>query len=268
MRGEALADSGFLCRKFRGPTIPRSRLFNPPEPHPLDYDWRFTRQSVLSLCNMLPDAGAILAVGTPSVARHLQSMLRPVTLVDRQPYQGVEDHWRIEPGSTPTDRKHFLAGIIDPPWYPLEFCRWTAWTAQQIGIDGMIVASIWPEGTRPGDADEFQTVISWLASWSDARLLDLMVYYERPLFEKAASRVAGTEPLSASPGVGRLLSIRVRDIPLVPPTSGKRFEWKRFVLNDYQLARLRQLVWIYTIFGAVLGSNALFLCRLGVEKGL
>jgi len=34
------------------------------------------------------------------------------------------------------------------------------------------------------------------------------------------------------------------------------------------LARLRQLVWIYTIFGAVLGSNALFLCRRGVEKGL
>ena len=35
-----------------------------------------------------------------------------------------------------------------------------------------------------------------------------------------------------------------------------------------RLTRLRQLVWIYTIFGAVLGSNALFLCRRGVEKGL
>jgi hypothetical protein len=34
------------------------------------------------------------------------------------------------------------------------------------------------------------------------------------------------------------------------------------------LARLRQPVWIYAIFGAVLGSNPLFLCRREVENGL
>lgn len=211
-------------------------MFTPPEPHPLDYDWRFTDESTVSICNLLPKYGIVLAVGAPSIARYLQSKQIPVILVDRQPFQGVKNHWRIEPGSTPSSKEHFDIAVVDPPWYPAIFQRWVAWIANLTGVNGRIIASIWPEGTRPGDEHEFQDLIFWLSDWADVSVLDIEVHYERPLFELIASQAAQAGPLSTSPGIGRLLSISVKAIPPLPPSEQNRFQWKRFVLNNYQLA--------------------------------
>lgn len=213
-------------------------LFNPPEPHPLDFDWRFTAQSVEAICGLLPKSELVLAVGTPSIARYLQSTLTPVLLVDRQPLQGVTNHWRGEPGNGQPSNQSFTnaVAVIDPPWYPETFRRWVAWTANLIGIGAQIYASVWPPGTRPGDELEFRDLVVWLSEWADVAILDVNVRYERPTFEMIASKFSQSDQLSVSPGFGRLLSIVVQSMPHAPQPRQSRFLWKRFLLNDYQLA--------------------------------
>jgi hypothetical protein len=44
-----------------------------PEPHILDYDWRFSRETVSSLSTPVRQSDAVLTVGTPSLARYLES---------------------------------------------------------------------------------------------------------------------------------------------------------------------------------------------------
>ena len=44
-----------------------------PEPHILDYDWRYTAQTVLDLSALVRPSDTVLAVGTPSLARHLEA---------------------------------------------------------------------------------------------------------------------------------------------------------------------------------------------------
>jgi len=64
----------------------------PPSPHPLDFDWRYDRETALSLVTLLRDRGPTLAIGAPTVARLMQADGYDITLVDRQPLQGVRDH--------------------------------------------------------------------------------------------------------------------------------------------------------------------------------
>jgi hypothetical protein len=111
---------------------------------------------VASLCELLPSAGSILAVGAPSIARHLESLGRTVVLVDRQPFQGVKKHHAIEPGSDGVVIERCEAAIVDPPWYPEHLRRWAAWAARIVGPDKDILVSVWPLGMRPGDAEEIR----------------------------------------------------------------------------------------------------------------
>lgn len=207
-----------------------------PEPHILDYDWRYTPETVMILSELMPRSESVLAVGTPSLARHLQSIGHDVLLVDRQPLHAVRKHKRMEPNSSPPTFEKSSIAIIDPPWYLTDAKVWIAWTAHAIEPQSQMLVSLWPEITRPAAATEFKELKSWVSQWAEFEVLDIVPRYSTPLFEAEALKAGGSPSLGLSPHYGRLVSVRPRVLPDLIGQSEPRSTWIRFVVNDYQLA--------------------------------
>jgi len=206
-----------------------------PEPHPLDFDWRFTPETVQQFAEMIDEREGVLAVGAPSIARRFCQLGRKVALVDRQPIHFVDNHSQIEVDWDASKISGFRTAVVDPPWYPEHVRTWTAWSANCVGLGGQVFASIWPPNTRPTGENEFRGIIEWLESWSTVSLLSQYPRYELPIFEAEARKTGLEQDLSISPRLGRLLKIQVRNLPTVPLIV-KKEQWLRFVFNDYQLA--------------------------------
>lgn len=206
-----------------------------PEPHPLDFDWRFSIQTVEELRQIAPLGKRILAVGTPSLARRLEALQQDVLLIDRQPEQGVKNHLPIEVGQEVSGDMPSFA-FVDPPWYPSDFYRWIAWTARLVGVGGEIIASIWPNETRPSAAEEAELFHRWTLTWSETTQLTIVPHYEAPRFEINARQAAQSDFLSVSPRFGRLVALRVKTIPTIPLFPSPELLWTRFIIDNYQLA--------------------------------
>ncbi|MGY3327470.1 hypothetical protein ACVILI_000487 [Mesorhizobium sp. USDA 4775] len=207
-----------------------------PEPHPLDFDWRYTPGTIATLSKILPVEGSVLAVGTPNLARHLSTIGRDVMLIDRQPIQLVSQHLAIDIDENTPIVSGYTAAIVDPPWYVEHVLCWLAWTANCVGVDGEILATIWPAGTRPNDEIEYQFVLEWLRQWATAQPSSFSPIYETPIFERQADVEPTGRELSHTPRRGRLLSIKVKKLPKIPSLEDRPQQWLRFTLNNYQLA--------------------------------
>jgi hypothetical protein len=212
----------------------------PPEPHPLDYDWRFTHDTVQLLAKLAPQQGETLILGAPSVARFLEASGRQVILVDRQPLQGVTKHLARDAATFALSPSVFAGAIVDPPWYPNRWRLWTAWVARSVGIDRDIFVSIWPADTRPSAASEIDSINQWLLNWSEIESLPFPVRYDTPIFERAAISASEDKNLAISPGVGSLLRVRVKRLPPAEGPIEQDPTWLRFIINDYQLALRRE----------------------------
>jgi hypothetical protein len=211
-------------------------LFESPEPHPLDYDWRFEQNTVQALTDIVPATGRVLIVGAPSVARRVEMSERDVVLVDRQPLQGVANQYVREVASFTIPEESFAAAIVDPPWYPDTWRLWTAWTARFVRPNGELFVSIWPSDTRPHAADEISAIEAWASTWAKIETAALCLNYQIPVFEQAATAVADDKALAHSPRQGSLLRLRIKSVPTLNHGMQARTTWRRFVFNDYQLA--------------------------------
>lgn len=205
------------------------------EPHPLDSDWRFDKETLEELLNILPRSGRILALGCPSLAKRLQGIGREVSLVDRQPIHGVKDQIELDIQIEPPFLSGFPTAIIDPPWYPEHVRRWIGWAANCVIDGGEILASIWPPKTRPSGEREFAELLEWVEKWARVTELDYRPKYMVPPFEIASQSSSRSGPLSSSPRIGRLVRIEVREKPPLPPALLGNQIWTRFVLNNYQI---------------------------------
>jgi hypothetical protein len=207
-----------------------------PEPHILDYDWRYTAATVIELGELVRPSDSVLAVGAPSIARHLENLGRDVVLVDRQPIHAVRNHLQVEPGFARSSLPTRSLAIVDPPWYPADARRWIAWAAQSVALHERILVSLWPDSTRPNAAREFNELNSWIGEWADIEIVPIIPRYESPPFERAALHASEERSLALSPGYGRLLNLRSRHIPPIVEDREPRKTWIRFVVDDYQLA--------------------------------
>ena len=57
-----------------------------PDPHPLDYDWRFTDETSMRIADRFFQGDYVLILGCPSIALRLNKDVR-YTLIDRQPLE-------------------------------------------------------------------------------------------------------------------------------------------------------------------------------------
>lgn len=206
-----------------------------PSPHPLDFDWRYDGTTASALVDLLRDRGPTLAIGAPSVARLMQAGGCDITLVDRQPLQGVHNHVVAEATDFISDRK-FLTALVDPPWYPTQLENWSAAAGAALEIGGCVFVSVWPNRTRPSASEELNASLERMSKWADITRNVMTLTYETPGFERTAIDISGLTPLSASPRAGELIRLDVRvDVPNVS-VKRRDEEWVRFVIDDYQLA--------------------------------
>jgi hypothetical protein len=213
---------------------------NLPEPHPLDYDWRFTKETVCLLADRVQHHDSILIVGVPSVASYLEGSGASILLIDRQPFQTVKNHSVVDLSAAPASPLLFDAALVDPPWYPMVHCHWIAWAAGQLRPRSELLASLWPENTRPGAAQERQELLQWLNSWAQVELEISALRYTTPLFELESARAYSVPVPAVDWRTGDLLVVRPFRHPSLPRQPPPADRWVRFVFNDYQLAlRLR-----------------------------
>lgn len=206
-----------------------------PQPHPLDFDWRYSDGTVRAIAAAIATSATVVAGGTPSIARYLDSTARDTILVDRQPFQDVKKHVVSEVGQVPLKVRHAVA-VLDPPWYPEEAMQWIAWAAGVVGIGGEILISLWPADTRPTGGSERAILAEWVGSWAELSATGIPIEYSAPSFEQAANAVSNEKGRLKKPRFGELLRIVVGKQPTATMTSQKTTRWIRFNINDYQLA--------------------------------
>jgi hypothetical protein len=202
------------------------------EPHPLDYEWRYTPQTIEDLVRLANGAVRCLCIGVPSVARRFEAEGRNVILVDRQPMQGVAHHLRVDPSYEGPPAGKFDFVYVDPPWYPEVLRRWLGWAAAVADRRATIVCSLWPVSTRPSATDEHEDLFHWLAGWTDVQVTRAALGYESPPFEMAAESPA-TRPLGQRRG--DRLELRPFAAVDLPPALPATERWLRLVFGNYQL---------------------------------
>ncbi len=210
-------------------------MTEPPSPHPLDFDWRYDQETADRLAEMVRGAGPIIALGVPSVARLLDREMFDVTLVDRQPLQGVRNHI-VAPVEDFSSVAEFRTAVVDPPWYPRQLRNWTRVAARAVGVGRTVFVSVWPDYTRPCGTHELASVLAGISRWADIKRNVATLSYAEPLFE-AVARVHGSDTqLSRSPLVGELVRLDVRRLPEWDADEQRQEKWLRFTVDDYQLA--------------------------------
>ncbi|NSZ14925.1 hypothetical protein G6L61_24595 [Agrobacterium fabrum] len=206
-----------------------------PSPHPLDFDWRYSDDTVSAISEVISKSATVVAGGTPSIARYLDAVARDVILVDRQPFQGVRKHVVGEVGHVRLKIQQAVA-VLDPPWYPPEAMQWIAWASNVVGVGGEILVTIWPADTRPSAEQERRDLENWIRGWAEISHTDLPISYVAPSFEEAALAVSAGINIQTKPRIGELLRITVAKEQAAIILPRRNTSWARFTLNEYQLA--------------------------------
>ena len=195
--GLALTDQAPVARK------PDPHVIKLPVPHPLDFDWRFTSETINDLFRRVNGvdkaAGGLCFLGAPTLFRAAveRGMARPFYLVDASVVSAQalqEAQGRIFVSDLLTDPLPDLRAAVvvsDPPWYE-EFIRAFLWAAAQlVEVGGSVLLSFPPVGTRPYIEDEWKRTHKFAEHLGlTLREKSLSLKYVSPPFEQNALRAA------------------------------------------------------------------------------
>ena len=202
---ELSAMTGLVLKEQAAPLSRRGdpHVIKLPVPHPLDFDWRFTSETINDLFRRVsevePTAGGVCFLGAPTLFRAAveRSMARPFYLVDAS--VASAQALQVAPGrmfvsDLLTEALPDLrAGVVvsDPPWYE-EFIRAFLWAAAQlVEVGGSVLLSFPPVGTRPYIEDEWKRAHKFAQQLGlTLRERSLSLKYVSPPFEQNALRAA------------------------------------------------------------------------------
>ena len=184
----------------------QSHQLDLPIPHPLDYDWRFSDQTVDQLlveCERTTKPGqTVVLLGVPTALRaaYERAFDRRVVLLDAS--ETTVDLLTVATGGNalkcdllvdPLPEVVANAVIGDPPWYPDEMSAFLWAAAKLCSLGGYILMSVPPIGTRPTIESERSEFFA-LAEQLGLKLVSLepaTLIYRSPLFETNALKVEG-----------------------------------------------------------------------------
>lgn len=252
-RGGALSTAATqLLDEAHGSAAPLPITVERPLPHPLDFYWAFTEDTIGFLVSELASAVAestvIAHVGTPNVfAAALKSMPRHlhvlIDLVDRH-----QEH--VRPGNAHTLRLDLLrdelprlgasVALTDPPWYPAHM-RGFLWAAATMVTAG---SEVWmsapPAGTRPGVEEQVVDLLSWAEErgMTVVGRVEMALRYRSPPYELAAQRASGIGAAPASWRASDLIRFRIAGAPLGerPRTPIDDDQWLRFIIDEVPIS--------------------------------
>ncbi len=185
-----------------------------PPPHPLDFDWRYSPDTIDLLLARAAAASThgdtVLLLGTPSlyVAAQQRGIDREFTLIDAGTRtvevlhdlypRGNIQHRDVFDASVPRERPTVV--LADPPWYDdhVDAFVWTAASCAQRGAH--VFLTLPPIGTRPGvrlERSRFTEVArahGFRGPWIEAGAIS----YVTPPFETNALSAAGWDDIPAT----------------------------------------------------------------------
>lgn len=176
------------------------------DPHPADYDWRFTPSALGKLADHLRpfvDGGARIALlGTTTLFATLAGRGAEVTLLDKSPSllkdleaagfkHGLVEQDLFDPIAENFGRYHIV--VADPPWYPAFHRAFMLRGAEVLEEGGVLFLSVLPWLTRPSSITDRADILEFARECG----LDLAevragyLLYESPKFERIALAMNG-----------------------------------------------------------------------------
>jgi hypothetical protein len=172
-----------------------------PEPHPLDFDWRFTDDTLANLERILEtkcNEGAIL--GAPTLYKYLSDIGATVSLFDKNPAMieyfksaGYVSATQVDLVHAAQFPRRFRWALADPPWYDEHYTGFLSAASKLLLPHGKLFLSMLPRLTRPSAAEDRFRIVE-RAHRIGFDLVDISpaaLAYTSPPFEIAALREAG-----------------------------------------------------------------------------
>ena len=176
-------------------------------PHPLDSEWRFTRQTTdtllerMSLCSS--PAGLWIGLGTPSILKAKDEAASTPRMILFDSNSALKQLFPKHPKTgeivicdlfvDPLPSYTADVVVADPPWYYEEMAMFL-WAARQMcRMGGKVFLSTPKVGTRPGIGSDLKRLDSWISRLgfvTEAFERDV-IEYQSPFFERNALRAEG-----------------------------------------------------------------------------
>jgi hypothetical protein len=203
-----------------------------PEPHPLDYDWRFSQSSLYVFDDILGQLSSkhIGIFGAPTVFVHLSNAGKHPHLYDKN--TTLIDHLLAAgyTGITQCDLfQHKISGkydavVADPPWYSEHYYAFIDGARDGLKTGGHLLISILPRLTRPSAVEDRQSVLVYAYSqgFDLYEVHHAALQYTSPPFELAALQAQGIN----------LTDWRYGDLFIFTSTSRKSVSVPRLKVED------------------------------------
>ncbi len=245
----ALTHSAAVAGQTRSSSGNRTKLL---PPHPLDYEWRFSRTAVDALVEAshvcAEPGGPIALVGTPTIAASPEALFgrRAMTYfgVDTDalralgPPAWIDTLINVNLLVRPSDAGTYSMVIMDPPWYE-EYVRRFLWFAEKITrIGGTLLLAMPPNGTRPGIVEENARLLAWCQELGFERedVVLARLPYDMPPFERNALRAVNIVNVHGTWRKADLWRLRkVRSILLAWPGDVASIPWSEHRFGPVRL---------------------------------
>ena len=221
---------------------PDSAPIGAPEPHPIDFEWRFTAAAADALAEEIAAySGRIACFGTPGVFWRLALRGREVVLYDRNPRirRCIEPYLNGTPAhietvdldaTCPVSASNDIV-LMDPPWYLDHYEVWIAHASRIVRSGGLVVSTLFPPLLRPDACDQRRVVKEKLLELG-AIERSTPILYSTPVFEQTVLEDAGLGRLG-NWRMGEVLWVSVGSAPVkrTPPIGSVGPRWERFQLG-------------------------------------
>lgn len=219
--------------------------FIQPEPHPIDYDWRFTLKTAKLIVDYIRNMGNKIALfGVPSIYNMFNSDNNKITLFDRNPFFNNSEKKNrkskviTQDLSQPLSQKfgYYDVIVMDPPWYADHYESWLENALKLSKNDSIIIITLFPPLIRPSASEERERLLNLFAKIGNVYKLAYKVEYETPIFEIETLKGLNL-PILKNWRLGDLYSIHVknRSIPY-PFRHPKEPDWNRYCINSQIIA--------------------------------
>ncbi len=247
-----IINSGGISNDERKLNIRKDKKFcSLSDPHPADYDWRFTystqKELVKRCLRLLKQNDSVALFGTPTILPHLAARDVHVILFDRSKSiisdlesQGYENHVVLHDLFKPVPgfSHNFDIIIADPPWYPTFQEAFILRASELLKTNGILLLSVLGWMTRPSALKDRIDILlfSLKAGFDVVEAVPSLLRYETPKFEYLALREKGIKPKNWRMGdlfVFRRATVAEVGLDITGPRDEP--EWDEYCISKYKI---------------------------------